>query len=67
MRQFLRYQVNHDGSKASINALSLVRWSLYKKQDHILVAHAFSVAKEEYLPYDLKMNTIRSLAEAECI
>ena len=55
----IRYLVCHDGSKASVDALSTVVHGYMSGTDHLMVAHAWSRDKEEYLPYNLKKAYIK--------
>ena len=57
--QGLKYQVCHDGSQASIDALNVVYKGLLKDDDQLAVAHCWKAEKEEYLPYNMKLEYIR--------
>ena len=57
----------HDGSQASIDALSTIFNGVVKGMDTITVAHVFSLAKEEYLPYNLKNGHIKDQCNATLV
>jgi hypothetical protein len=61
----LKFLVCHDGSKASIAALNTTVHGYMSDTDHLLVAHAWSRDKEEYLPYNLKREYIKQLNDSE--
>ena len=55
----MNYVVCHDGSEASEQALKTITKGLLRKEDHLNVATAWSHEKEEYLPYNYKLEYIR--------
>ena len=62
----IRYMVCHDGSKTSIDALETIYHGIKRKDDEIIVAHAWSVEKESYLPYNMKKDYIKNMAGSSC-
>ena len=65
--QDVHWQVCHDGSKASCDALLEVFNNLMQNRDTMTVAHVFNNEKEKYLKFDLKRDYIRGMCEATCI
>lgn len=60
--------VCHDGSNASDSAMQTIAAGfLREKVDTLFVANAWSLEKEEYLPYDQKLNYIREHTSAKFI
>ena len=55
----INYQVCHDGSQASIDALNVIHKGLLKPVDHMAIGHCWKTSKEEYLPYNMKLDYIR--------
>jgi len=49
----------HDGSDESQNALNSVKHGLLRNMDSLVVAHAWSKKKEEYLTYKFKKEWVR--------
>ena len=54
-----KYMVCHDGSEASQAALDTVEHSLLRNCDKLMVGHAWSRDKEEYLKYNLKRDYVK--------
>ena len=52
--------VCHDGSPASQEALKTTKDGYMSENSHLYVAHAYSLEKEEYLPYNLKKDYIKN-------
>ena len=50
----IHYMVCHDGSQASIDALTTVHKGLMKEEDQLTVGNVWSPQKEEYLKLSLK-------------
>lgn len=61
----IKYMVCHDGSKASEEALHTISKGFLREIDNLMIASAWSREKEEYLPYDLKRDWIKSQKCAE--
>ena len=61
----IHYMVCHDGSEASISALSTVKSGLMKADDTITVANVWSKEKEEYLHFSLKNKYIHDITESQ--
>jgi hypothetical protein len=51
--------VCHDGSPASETALDTISKGLFRDIDKLYIASAWSLTKEEYLPYNYKIDYIR--------
>jgi len=62
----VHYMVCHDGSEASISALSTVHAGLMKDDDTLTVANVWSPQKEEYLKLSLKNKYIQSVTDSNC-
>ena len=54
-----KFFVCHDGSDASNEALKTVQHGLLRDIDQLIVSHAWSQTKEEYLKWTLKKDHIR--------
>ena len=52
--------VCHDGSQASLDALSTIKKGLMRSQDELIVGHIWSRVKEEYLDFKLKRDHIKN-------
>ena len=62
-----KYFVCHDGSTASDEALNTVHHGLLRDIDELIVSHAWSQKKEEYLKWTFKREHIRKEKEADFI
>ena len=58
--------VCNDGSEASYDALQTIYHGLLRPSDSILVANAWKINKEEYLPYNQKKDYIKKISESRC-
>ena len=56
----------NDGSKASNDALETIHHGLLRPQDDLVVACAWNLKKEDYLPYNCKKDYIKKMAESSC-
>ena len=56
-----------DGSPASQIALDTISSGLLRKEDFLAIGHAWSMTKEEYLPYNLKRDYIQDQNNAAFI
>lgn len=57
--------VCHDGSEESQKALNTIHHGLLRDEDTLLVAHAWSNEKEQYLRYNLKRDYIKQQNQAD--
>jgi hypothetical protein len=62
----VRYLVCNDGSQASVDAMQSIYRGLLRPQDEMYVGLAWSIAKEEYLPYNCKKDYIKNMATSSC-
>jgi nucleotide-binding universal stress UspA family protein len=62
----VRYMVCNDGSEASTDALQTIYHGLLREKDEMYVSLAWSLYKEEYLPYNQKKDYIKNMAISSC-
>ena len=56
----LKYMLCHDGSAASEEALAtLTNGYMKREEDHLVISHAFTLSKEEYLNYKFKREYVK--------
>ena len=67
-RKPMVWMVCNDGSQQSFDALKECRYDLmHEDEDTVIVAHIWSLDKEQYLPHNLRRGYINQFSEVECI